>query len=105
MVMSCSCAVGTAPDAPRREENYMLRKERFREHAFDMAETAVALAKSGAVTDKEHADQLVKTAKKVFLTAGMYCLVSTPKHTSPHLSDSTGHCTGSTGHSRLKGDV
>ena len=52
-------------DAPNREENYKLRKENFREHAFDMADTAVALAKSGAVTDKEHADQLVKTAKKV----------------------------------------
>lgn len=53
------------PDAPMREENYKLAKEKFREHAFDMADTAVALAKSGSVTDREHADQLVKTAKKV----------------------------------------
>lgn len=83
----------------------MLRKERFREHAFDMADTAVALAKSGAVTDKEHADQLVKTAKKVFLTAGMYRLVSASKHTILYLSDSTGHRAGSAGHSCIKGDV
>lgn len=60
-----SYAFVTVPDAPMREENYKLCKEKFREHAFDMADTAVALAKSGSVTDREHADQLVKTAKKV----------------------------------------
>jgi vinculin len=56
----------TAPvDAPNREENYKMKKADFREHAFDMADTAVALAKSGLVTDKAHADELVRTAKKV----------------------------------------
>ena len=42
-----------------------MKKADFREHAFDMADTAVALAKSGLVTDKAHADELVRTAKKV----------------------------------------
>nr|WEL12746.1 vinculin [Halisarca dujardinii] len=56
----------TAPaDAPNREENYKQKKSDFREHAFDMADTATALAKSGLVTDKAHADELVRTSKKV----------------------------------------
>ena len=68
--------VSPHPDAPRREENYQLRKENFREHAFDMADTAVALAKSGAVTDREHADQLVKTAKKEGMLDAMMAMAS-----------------------------
>ena len=52
-------------DAPEREPNYKQARDEFKEHAFDMSDTAIALAKSGTVTDKEHADELVRTAKKV----------------------------------------
>ena len=98
---------GITPDAPRREENYMLRKEKFREHAFDMADTAVALAKSGAVTDKEHADQLVKTAKKVLNeSTDLYIVIGFNNETHhTFIFDSIDNCASTPSYSCIKGHV
>ena len=53
--------IGTA----NREENYTQKVTDFQAHSKKMAETATALAKSGVVTDRQLAEDLIKTAKKV----------------------------------------
>ena len=53
------------PDAANREENYAAKSEIFQAHSRKMADTATALAKSGVVKDRQLADDLISTAKKV----------------------------------------
>lgn len=55
-----SCA-----DVPNREEVFVKRAAEFQKHSKSMADTATALAKSGAVTDRKQADDLIRTAAKV----------------------------------------
>ena len=43
----------------------MKKAAAFQKHSKSMADTAAALAKSGAVTDKRMADDLIRTAAKV----------------------------------------
>ena len=52
-------------DTPARAEKYAKQAENFKVHSKKMADTASALARSGVVTDKHLADQLLRTAKKV----------------------------------------
>ncbi|KAL5479938.1 hypothetical protein EMCRGX_G023541 [Ephydatia muelleri] len=52
-------------NAPARAENYVKRVTDFQDHSKKMADTAVALAKSGIVTDKNLADSLLLTAGKL----------------------------------------
>lgn len=55
-------------DTPARAEKYAKQAENFQVHSKKMADTASALAKSGVVTDKHTAEQLLRTAKKVRVT-------------------------------------
>ena len=52
-------------DVPNREETFVKRAADFQAHSKSMANTAAALAKSGAVTDRKLADDLIFTATKV----------------------------------------
>ena len=53
------------PDVPDREEVFVKKAAEFQKHSKSMADTATALAKSGAVTDRKQADNLIRTAAKV----------------------------------------
>lgn len=53
-------------DVPDREEVFVKKAAAFQKHSKSMADTAAALAKSGAVTDKKMADDLIRTAAKVY---------------------------------------
>lgn len=53
------------PDTANRAENYAAKSEVFQAHARKMAETASSLARSGVVTDRKLADDLISTSKKV----------------------------------------
>ena len=61
------CAV----DAPRREENYSQCVSDFKQHATNMTTTAMAVAKSGVISDRRHLDAIERTVNKV----SMYCSV------------------------------
>lgn len=52
-------------ETANREKNYVAQSQNFQSHAKKMADTATALAKSGVVKDRQLADELIKTAKKV----------------------------------------
>jgi len=52
-------------DTPNREEVFVKRAADFKQHAGKMSDTATALAKSGIVTDRKLADDLISTAGKV----------------------------------------
>jgi vinculin len=53
------------PDVADREEVFVKKAAAFQKHSKSMADTAASLAKSGAVTDKRMADELIRTAAKV----------------------------------------
>ena len=53
--------VGTA----NREENYAKKAADFEHHSKRMADTASALAKTGGVTDRKLANDLISTSGKV----------------------------------------
>ena len=55
----------THTDTPNREETYNKRATNFQHHAKQMADTAAALAKSGGVTDRKLANDLISTSAKV----------------------------------------
>ena len=46
---------------------FVKRAAEFQKHSKSMADTASALAKSGGVTDRKTADDLIRTAGKVLL--------------------------------------
>ena len=48
----------------------MKKAAAFQKHSKSMADTAASLAKSGAVTDKRMADELIRTAAKVESVGG-----------------------------------
>ncbi len=58
------CIVILAETA-NREENYQKKSEQFETHSKKMAATAAALAKSGVVTDRKLANDLISTSAKV----------------------------------------
>ena len=64
-------------DAQNRAENYAAKSESFQTHSKKMAETANSLARSGVVTDRQLADDLIRTSKKV----GLHACTRTRTHT------------------------
>ena len=54
-----------AADAPKRKENYSQAVSEFKQHATSMATTAMAVAKSGVISDKRHLDAIERTVNKV----------------------------------------
>ena len=58
-------------DVPDREEVFVKKAAAFQKHSKSMADTAAALAKSGAVTDKKMADDLIRTAAKVEIASSI----------------------------------
>ena len=61
------------PDTPARDETYGKRVSDFQQHAKKMADTAAALAKSGVVTDRVLADDLIRTSGKVGVVSRTTC--------------------------------
>ena len=61
LILISTCTLGTA----NREENYQQKSEEFEKHSKKMAATAAALAKSGVITDRKLADDLISTSAKV----------------------------------------
>ena len=60
------CTICTLfPDTANREETYGKRAVDFQQHSKKMADTASALAKTGGITDRKLADDLIATAGKV----------------------------------------
>jgi len=60
-----STSLTSTVDTPNREEVFVKRAADFKQHAGKMSDTATALAKSGIVTDRKLADDLISTAGKV----------------------------------------
>ena len=60
-----STSLTSTLDTPNREEVFVKRAADFKQHAGKMSDTATALAKSGIVTDRKLADDLISTAGKV----------------------------------------
>lgn len=52
-------------DAPRREANYSQCVSDFKQHAANMTSTAMAVAKSGVISDKRQLDAIERTVNKV----------------------------------------
>ena len=57
--------IATSTDAPNREENYAKKASEFEHHSKRMADTAATLAKTGGVTDRKMANDLISTSGKV----------------------------------------
>ena len=56
---------GTTLDAANRDANYAKKVTEFEQHSKKMADTASALAKTGGVTDRKVANDLISTSGKV----------------------------------------
>ena len=52
-------------DTANREANYAKKVTEFEQHSKKMADTASALAKTGGVTDRKVANDLISTSGKV----------------------------------------
>ena len=58
-------------DTPRREEKFEASVDVFKAHSTQMARTAANLAKSGGITDKKVADDLITSSSKVLTSKYM----------------------------------
>ena len=52
-------------DAPKREENYSKAVSDFKQHAANMTTTAMAVAKSGVISDRRQLEAIERTVNKV----------------------------------------
>lgn len=58
-------------DAPRREENYSQAVSDFKQHAANMTSTAMAVAKSGVISDRRQLEAIERTVNKVCIRTYM----------------------------------
>ena len=65
-------------DTANRAENYAKKASEFEHHSKRMADTAATLAKTGGVTDRKLANDLISTSGKVtcIITCYMYFMIS-----------------------------